>query len=91
MRPDADHICPPVSAQGIAARTISHVASILVASELLAGCCSSVFEGAQAGEGRLVYSNRCGRVRLHNVSVHNRGLDWDHPGNVYWSHKVGCT
>ena len=45
--------------------------------------CSGIFEGAQAGEGRLVFSDRCGRVRLHNVSVLNKGLDWEHPTNVY--------
>ena len=37
----------------------------------------------------LVYSSRCGRVRLHNVSVRNRGVDWKHPDNCYWQHQVG--
>ncbi|KAK9833071.1 hypothetical protein WJX74_006343 [Apatococcus lobatus] len=37
---------------------------------------------------RLVYSHRCGRVRLRGVSVRNAGIDWEAPGNVYWQHKV---
>ena len=35
-----------------------------------------------------MYSNRCGRVRLHNVAVVNQGLDFDHPQNTFWAHKV---
>jgi hypothetical protein len=42
----------------------------------------------QAAELQLVYSNRCGRVRLINVRVQNQGVDWEHPNNVYWKHKV---
>lgn len=38
--------------------------------------------------GRLVYSNRCGRVMLNNVIVQNRGVDWDHESNIFWQHKV---
>lgn len=37
---------------------------------------------------RLVYSNRCGRVVLDNVTVQNRGVDWAHAGNIYWQHMV---
>ena len=37
---------------------------------------------------RLVYSNRCGRILLDNVTVQNRGVDWAHDGNIYWQHKV---
>lgn len=43
---------------------------------------------AAGGEPRLVYSARCGRVRLRNVSVRNRGVDWAAAGNVYWRHRV---
>jgi hypothetical protein len=39
-------------------------------------------------EPRLVYSERCGRVRLHNVRVRNAGVDWEHPGNVWWRHSL---
>ena len=35
-----------------------------------------------------MFSSRCGRVRMHNVSVLNQGLDWDHPSNVFWAHEV---
>lgn len=42
-----------------------------------------------AGEPRLVYSDRCGRLRLRDVRVVNRGVDWEAPDNVYWRHKVG--
>ena len=40
------------------------------------------------GLPRLVYSPRAGRVRLHNVRVANRGVDWASKHNVYWRHKV---
>ena len=43
----------------------------------------------QHAEQRLVYSERCGRVCLRNVRVRNAGIDFAHPGNVYWRHKVG--
>lgn len=37
---------------------------------------------------RLVYSSRCGRILLNNVTVQNRGVDWAHESNIYWQHKV---
>ena len=38
---------------------------------------------------RLVYSDtRCGRIHLRNVRVRNAGVDWEHPSNVYWRHRV---
>lgn len=40
---------------------------------------------------RLVFSSRCGRVRLTNVTVRNAGIDWEHPDNVYWRHMVSCS
>ncbi|KAF5837813.1 nucleotide-diphospho-sugar transferase [Dunaliella salina] len=37
----------------------------------------------------LVYSSSsCGRLRLRNVAVVNRGVDWGAPDNVYWKHQV---
>ncbi|KAK9823989.1 hypothetical protein WJX72_006832 [[Myrmecia] bisecta] len=45
-------------------------------------------EAVTSGSERLVYSSRCGRIRLNSVIVRNRGIDWAHPGNVYWQHKV---
>ena len=44
--------------------------------------------GAEAEPPRLVFSQRCGRVHLLNVEVSNVGVDWHHPGNVYWQHRV---
>jgi hypothetical protein len=43
---------------------------------------------AQTAESRLVFSQRCGRLRLHNVRVANRGADWEHPDNVWWRHSL---
>jgi hypothetical protein len=36
----------------------------------------------------LTYSCHNGRVHMMNVAVQNVGIDWHHPGNVYWQHKV---
>jgi hypothetical protein len=42
-----------------------------------------------AADKRLVFSSRCGRVRLANVTVRNAGIDWDSGSNIYWRHMVG--
>ena len=48
-----------------------------------------MWAGADAvEEDRMIYSSRCGRVRLSGVVVRNRGIDWSHPDNVYWRHKA---
>ena len=39
-------------------------------------------------EPRLVFSEACGRVRLHNLTVRNAGIDWADPSNSYWEHRV---
>eukprot|EP00192_Tetraselmis_astigmatica_P009689 CAMPEP_0117698622 /NCGR_PEP_ID=MMETSP0804-20121206/29852_1 /TAXON_ID=1074897 /ORGANISM="Tetraselmis astigmatica, Strain CCMP880" /LENGTH=885 /DNA_ID=CAMNT_0005512935 /DNA_START=195 /DNA_END=2852 /DNA_ORIENTATION=+ len=47
--------------------------------------------GTAAAEGdgeMLIYSNRCGRVRLYNVTVENSGIDWEAPGNCFWAHHL---
>lgn len=31
---------------------------------------------------------RCGRCRLENVRVENRGVFWEHPDNIFWQHRV---
>ena len=49
---------------------------------------SSASETSDPSSRRLVYSNRCGRVRLDGVAVRNAGIDWQHPGNVYWRQQV---
>ncbi len=49
----------------------------------------------RSAERRLVFSQRCGRLRLHNVRVANAGVDWGHADNVWWRHslvrKEACT
>jgi hypothetical protein len=39
-------------------------------------------------EPLLVYSEKCGRCRLENVTVHNAGVDWHAAGNEYWQNRV---
>jgi hypothetical protein len=41
-----------------------------------------------SSSSQLVYSCHNGRVHMMNVAVQNVGIDWHHPGNVYWQHKV---
>ena len=38
---------------------------------------------------RVEFSARGPRLRLTGVVIQNQGIDWNHPGNVYWQHKVG--
>ncbi|KAF2319143.1 hypothetical protein GH714_013553 [Hevea brasiliensis] len=40
------------------------------------------------GETILQYGHRCGRCRLQNVKVLNKGIDWSCGENVYWKHSV---
>lgn len=56
----------------------------LGAAAAAAAHCSASVGGPQ----RLVYSDAAPRVRLHNVLVRNRGIDWSSKHNVYWRHKV---
>jgi hypothetical protein len=44
--------------------------------------------GSSSSSSRLQYSAANGRVHLMNVTVQNVGVDWHHPGNVYWQHRV---
>lgn len=39
-------------------------------------------------DGRVVFGNHNGRVRLVDCTVVNDGIDWAHEDNVYWQHKV---
>lgn len=34
------------------------------------------------------YLCRCGRCRLNNVHVKNRGVDWECQSNIYWQNKI---
>ncbi|EXC04704.1 UDP-sugar pyrophospharylase [Morus notabilis] len=40
------------------------------------------------GEHILQYGHRCGRCRLENVKVLNKGIDWNCGDSVYWKHAV---
>lgn len=40
------------------------------------------------GETLLQYGKRCGRCKLENVKVMNRGIDWTSQDNIYWKHDV---
>ncbi|XP_034906978.1 UTP--glucose-1-phosphate uridylyltransferase 3, chloroplastic isoform X2 [Populus alba] len=40
------------------------------------------------GEPILQYGNRCGRCRLQNVKVVNKGINWSFGDNIYWKHDV---
>jgi hypothetical protein len=48
---------------------------------------SSPTDSATADQ-RLVFSSRCGRIRLANVTVRNAGIDWGSGNNIYWRHMV---
>ena len=37
---------------------------------------------------RVEFSAKGPRVRLTGVVIQNQGIDWSHPGNIYWQHKV---
>jgi hypothetical protein len=45
-------------------------------------------EHTEDGQPLLVYSKRCGRCRLENVTVRNAGVDWSAPDNVFWQNRV---
>jgi hypothetical protein len=45
-------------------------------------------DNGSSSSSRLQYSAANGRVHLMNVTVQNVGVDWHHPGNVYWQHRV---
>ncbi|XP_059457086.1 UTP--glucose-1-phosphate uridylyltransferase 3, chloroplastic isoform X2 [Corylus avellana] len=36
----------------------------------------------------LQYGKRCGRCKLQNVKVLNKGIDWNSGNNTYWKHDV---
>ncbi|KAL2635747.1 hypothetical protein R1flu_007226 [Riccia fluitans] len=45
-------------------------------------------ESDDNGESILQYGVRCGRCRLTNVKVVNKGVDWLCKNNVYWQNKI---
>ncbi|OVA02764.1 hypothetical protein BVC80_9093g113 [Macleaya cordata] len=42
----------------------------------------------KADEPIIQYGHRCGRCKLQNVKVINRGINWNHAENIYWKHDV---
>ncbi|XAR71908.1 UTP--glucose-1-phosphate uridylyltransferase [Bertholletia excelsa] len=40
------------------------------------------------GEIKLQYGHRCGRCKLQNVKVLNKGINWSSRNNIYWKHDV---
>ncbi|ONK77069.1 uncharacterized protein A4U43_C02F2790 [Asparagus officinalis] len=42
----------------------------------------------EKGEPILHYGHRCGRCKLQNVKVTNKGVNWMADDNVYWKHVV---
>lgn len=63
--------------------------SFLVLADSVLGHFEEFSNGPAEEEGRrLVFSDRCGRVRMHNVKIRNAGIDWSAPDNVYWRHRV---
>uniref|UniRef100_A0A0D9WHI9 UGP3-like C-terminal hexapeptide repeats domain-containing protein n=1 Tax=Leersia perrieri TaxID=77586 RepID=A0A0D9WHI9_9ORYZ len=41
-----------------------------------------------AGEQIMHYGARCGRCKLQNVKIVNKGINWGSANNVYWKHDV---
>lgn len=39
-------------------------------------------------EPTLHYGNRCGRCKLQNVKILNKGINWTSTENVYWKHDL---
>jgi hypothetical protein len=37
---------------------------------------------------KLVHLARCGRCKLQNVKVLNKGIDWNSGNNIYWKLDV---
>ncbi|KAI3908528.1 hypothetical protein MKX01_009330 [Papaver californicum] len=65
-------------------RNVELEGSLIVIAENVLG--SSRTEETE--ESILQYGYRCGKCKLENVKVINRGINWNHPGNIYWKHDV---
>lgn len=39
-------------------------------------------------KANFLFCDRCGKCKLENVKVINRGINWNHPENIYWKHDV---
>ncbi|CAI7883779.1 unnamed protein product [Closterium sp. NIES-54] len=55
--------------------------SLLIEADAVTGSMDTQFRTTQLCQG-------CGRCQLHNVTVTNRGVDWESRANVYWQDRV---
>lgn len=58
--------------------------SLTVLAENIMGCVNET----EHEETTFQYGQQCGRCRLQNVKISNKGVDWNCSENVYWKHKV---
>nr|XP_010907871.1 UTP--glucose-1-phosphate uridylyltransferase 3, chloroplastic [Elaeis guineensis] len=65
-------------------RDVQLEGSLIIVAENIMGS----IRMSQNGEPTLQYGNRCGRCKLQNVKVQNKGIDWTSSNNVYWKHDV---
>lgn len=49
---------------------------------------SECFLGKKDEEGTIRYSEESGKCRLLNVTVKNKGVNYQHPDNQYWKHQI---
>eukprot|EP00798_Chlamydomonas_sp_ICE-L_P025555 gene25555-11203_t len=71
------------------ARSSSSEASFLdslASIDLTAG--SSEDEATDSEQRLHLSSSACGRVRLNNVVVQNKSVNWEDPSNLYWKHQL---
>ncbi|XP_068644219.1 UTP--glucose-1-phosphate uridylyltransferase 3, chloroplastic-like [Aristolochia californica] len=64
-------------------RDIQLEGSLIVIAENIMGSMR-----VNGNERILRYGHRCGRCKLQNVRVLNKGIDWKSNENVYWKHEV---
>nr|ATG70735.1 UGP3 UDP-glucose pyrophosphorylase 3 [Juniperus oxycedrus] len=58
--------------------------SLIILAENIMG-----FEKSSENEDAMLhYGQQCGKCRLQNVKIENKGVDWKSSENVYWQHKV---
>ncbi|CAN6467345.1 unnamed protein product [Victoria cruziana] len=58
--------------------------SLTIVAENIVGSTSL----ADNGSSSIHYGHRCGRCKLNNVKIVNKGIDWNHSDNSYWRHDV---
>ncbi|KGN45802.2 UTP--glucose-1-phosphate uridylyltransferase 3, chloroplastic [Cucumis sativus] len=71
-------------------RNVQLDGSLIVLSENVMGS----LKIDENGESLIHYGQRCGRCKLENIKVLNKGIDWNGEDNVYWKLEVqrheGC-